>query len=624
MAKGLTAFLAICILAMAFLPGVSAASEDVAADRLLIDHGNGDIAWYDIVPGDTYREVLQLSVPDLNIIYSQSEEDTVVVSVDGMGNTGLCSWRLYLWDEVVWNVQPMDADMPYDSGCFALGFYPEDSIVPAANPDYPTVWTSYRGDSSSSGISDSYGPDTVAKPLEWYNTYAGAVDCSILYADGMIYHTVSGLYGSVGMDSLAWLYCLDPVNKEVAWSVSYSDSGNIEIVTPVIIGDMIVLFSGNWHIYCFDRLTGEPLAEMVPTGTQPDKCNKVRTTEYDTYRTDPTVSYDRVHVSAGPTNAVYDSGALYFGTSDGVMRCYTIDREHGFTKVWETTPDDDVRGCFYFYPPCITYSDGKRVLLHGNYTGNLICADASTGEILWSKGITDSKGNKAGAVTSISVCEGERVLICFSDGGMSASSGGMALISLDGGIIWENDYLGSKPAVYGDRAYVYISYTHNGADTIRDHDTGRDVELVSGYYSLWVDDCSLCWVQDTEAVCGGGITYCDGRVYGMDYSPGSEGSLGGWVWCLDADTGDVVWKAKVTPYAGTAYSMCTPTVVDGKVIVGNDYGAIYIISEIPGVERSTSERIDYDSQGLTHWSWLLIFAVSALIAVTAFVLYRRA
>ena len=207
---------------------------------------------------------------------------------------------------------------------------------------------------------------------------------------------------------------------------------------------------------------------------------------------------------------------------------------------------------------------------------------------------------------------------------MKASSGGMALISLDGEVIWENDYLGSKPAVYGDRAYVYISYTHNGADTIRDHDTGRDVELVSGYYSLWVDDCSLCWVQDTEAVCGGGITYCDGRIYGMDYSPGSEGSLGGWVWCLDSDTGDVVWKAKVTPYAGTAYSMCTPTVVDGKVIVGNDYGAIYVISETPGVERSSSERIDYDSQGLTHWSWLLIFAVSALIAVTAFVLYRRA
>lgn len=623
MAKELIPLLLACALLAISLPALSAdpAGEK---DRMLIDYGNGDTEWHDIVPGSTFREALSSSAPSLDVEFSSSGEDTTVTSIGGVGDAdGRCSWRLYLWNEVVWEVQPMDMDMPYSSGCFALGYYPTDSIAPAANPDFPTVWTSYRGDSRSSGISDSYGPDTVAKPLEWYNTYAGAVDCSILYADGLIYHTVSGLYGSVGMDSLAWLYCLDPVNKEVAWSVSYSDSGNIEIVTPVIVGDMIVLFSGNWHIYCFDRLTGEPLAEMVPVGMQPDKCSRVRTTEYETYRTDDPVAQDRTHVVAGPTNAVYDSGALYFGTSDGVMRCYSIDRDHGFTKIWETIPDDSVRGCFYFYPPCVTSSDGRRVVLHGNYSGHLICADADDGGILWTAEITDSKGNRAGAVTSITVCKGERALICFSDGGMSASSGGMALITMNGSIVWEKDYLGSKPAVYGDRAFVYISYTQNGSPTIRDHDTGRDVDLVSGYYSIWVDDCSLCWVQDTEALCGGGITYCDGRIYGMDYSPGSEGSLGGWVWCIDSDTGDVVWKAKAIPFAGAAYSMCTPTVVDGKVLVGNDYGAIYVISETPGIERSSSDRIGYSSQGLAHWSWLLAISAAVLTGATAFMMYRR-
>ncbi len=624
MAKGLIPILLAGALLAICLADLSAEGSD-GPDRLLIDYGNGSTSWYDIVPGSTYLDVLGNSVDDVAIEYSVTGEDTVIASVNGIGGSDvLCSWRLYLWNEVVWEVQPMDVDTPYSTGCFAIGYYPEDSIAPVANPDYPTTWTSYRGDSSSSGISGSFGPDRVAKPLEWYNTYAGAVDSTILYADGLVYHTVAGLYGSVGMDSMAWLYCLDPVNKEVAWSVSYSDSGNIEIVTPVIVGDMIVLFSGNWHIYCFDRLTGEPLAEMVPAGKQPDKCSRARTTEYDTYRDHPSVAYDRTHVVAGPTNAVYDAGALYFGTSDGVMRCYSIDREHGFTKVWESIPDDEVRGCFYFHPPCIVVHDGKRLVLHGNYSGYLLCADASTGELLWAKEITDSKGNRAGAVTSINVCENERMLVCFSDGGMTASSGGMVLITMDGSVIWEKDYLGSKPAVFGKRAYVYISYTHNGSPTITDHDTGKEVDLVSGYYSLWLDDCSRCWVQDTEAQCGGGITYCDGRIYGMDYSPGSEGALGGWVWCIDSDTGDIVWKAKAVPYAGAAYSMCTPTVVDGKVMVGNDYGAVYIISETSGTDRASSDRIGYQSRGLAHWSWILIIAATVAVSATTFLAYRRA
>lgn len=626
MAKGLIVLLAILLAVTLLIPDLSADSTD-DIDRFLVDYGNGSTQWYDVIPGETYGETMVLSASDIEIVIVDEEEDSIVESVNGTDTIRIgdmeCSWRIYLWDEVSWTSLPMDAGLPYQGGSIALAYYPDDSIVPVANPDYPTTWTQYRGDSSSSGISDSYGPDTVAKPLEWYQTYAGAVDSSILYADGLIYHTVSGLYGSVGMDSMAWLFCLDPVNKEVAWSVSYSDSANIEIVTPVIVSDMIVLFSGNWHVYCLDRYTGEPLAEMVPAGSTPDMCSRARTLEYDTYRSDPSVVYDRTHVVAGPTNAVYDSGALYFGTSDGVMRCYSIDRDNGFKRLWENIPDDDSRGCFYFYPPCVTESDGRKIVMQGNCSGHLLCVDACTGEPIWSKEIQDSGGNRAGAVTSIAVCDNDRAIVCFSDGGMTASSGGMTLIGMDGGTLWEYDYLGSKPAVYGDRAYVYISYTHNGSPTIRDHDSGRDVDLVSGYYSLWVDDCSRCWVQDTEAACGGGVTYCDSRIYGMDYSPGSEGSLGGWVWCIDADTGDVVWKAKVIPYAGAAYSMCTPTVVDGKVIVGNDYGAIYIISETPGIDRSSSEQIDYASEGIAHWSWLLLIAASVSIGAVSFILYRR-
>lgn len=634
MAKRLIAITLILILFVSAVPAYS--DGETSEGKLLVDYGNGDTYWY-AIPADvsTVKDAITrtLDANGISYTFADTEIGPVTDSVNGISSVTIgsssaskqkCEWRLYSWNGVVWETEPGNVDKEYLGSDLALGYYPMDTIAPASNPDYETVWSSYRGNSSSDGVSTSYGPDSVAKPLEWYNTYAGAVDCTILYADGLLYHTVSGVYGSVGMDSLAWLYCLDTVNKEVAWSLSYSNSGNIEIVTPVIVGDMIILFSGNWHVYCLDRFTGEALAELVPEGTEPDKCSRLKVTEYKTYRNDSPVVTDRTHVSAGPTNAVYDSGALYFGTSDGVMRCYSVDRDNGFTELWTNIPDDGERGCFYYYPPCITESDGKKVVLHGNCAGSLICCDAATGEKIWSVKMTDSAGNNVGAVTSISVCSGNRAIVCFTDGGMTAGSGGILLIDIsDGSTVWKKYYLGNKPVVYGDRFYIYISYTTGGTHTITDHDTGAEKELVSGYYSLWVDDCSLCWVQDTEAVCGGGTVYCDGRIYGMDYSPGSEGSLGGWVWCMDSDTGTVVWKAKVSPYGGAAYSMCTPTVVDGKVIVGNDYGAVYIISETPGIERGSSSQINYESQGLAHWSWLALAGVTALVSLIAVVLYRR-
>ena len=92
---------------------------------------------------------------------------------------------------------------------------------------------------------------------------------------------------------------------------------------------------------------------------------------------------------------------------------------------------------------------------------------------------------------------------------------------------------------------------------------------------------------------------------------------------LDADTGSVVWRCKVSPYNGNAYSMVCPTVVDGKVLVGNDYGAIYVISDISGNERTSSDEIDYQSKGLAHPSWIITFiAVAAAIAV-AVIVYRH-
>lgn len=592
-------------------------SEDVTPE-LLLDMGNGHTEWVTIVSGHTIEDMLSATLGS-RISFVDSSGERNVLSVDGVTEvtigTGyiqqVCSWRIYSWNGVEWEFLTTDVSDRFISNHLALGYYPNDLTTPVSNPEYRGVWTSYRGDSSSSGVSSSTGPSHVATPLEWYNTYAGAVDSSILYADGMIYHTVAGKYGAVGMDSLAKICCLDPVNQEVLWSRTYSSSSNIEITTPVIVGDMILVSSGTWHIYCLDRFTGDPLFELMPNDSeQGDMCKGSKVTKYIKRMDDASVTNDRIHSNAGITNMVYDSGVLYFGTSDGLLRCFSVDRENGFKEIWNFKPDNDYRGCFYYHPPVVSDLDGKKYIMIGNYGGGLICVDGVSGTEVWHQLVTSTEGKTVGQVSSISICSGGKALVCYSGGEMSSVGGGIMLVDITtGDILWQQDIRCGKTVAYGDRFYCYISALPN--QKIRDRNTGQEVDLVNGYYSLWVNDGSMQWCYPTDALSIGGVTYCDGHIYGMDYSPGTEGATGGQVWCLDSDTGNIVWKTKVSPYNGNAYSMCAPTVVDGMVLVGNDYGAIYVLSEKSNDQRGRTANISYESIGLAHWSWIATFVLVA-------------
>ncbi len=632
MAKRLTVLIPVLILLLAIPASVGCSTaenqDSETTPELLLDMGNGHTEWVPIVKGYSIEDTLSATLGS-RIAFGDVDNERRVLSVDnvknitiGTGNyTQDCYWRIYSWNSVEWEFLTSDVSERYISTYLALAYYPNDLTTPVSNPEYRGVWTSYRGDSSSSGISTSTGPSRVATPLEWYNSYAGAVDASILYADGMIYHTVAGKYGAVGMDSLAKICCLDPVNQEVLWSRTYSSSSNIEITTPVIIGNMILVSSGNWHIYCLDRFTGEPLFELMPNDSTGDMCKGSKITTYIKRMDDGSVTNDRIHSNAGITNMVYDSGALYFGTSDGLLRCFSIDRENGFKEIWNFKPDNSYRGCFYYYPPVVSDFEGKKYVMIGNYGGGLICVDGTSGQEVWHQTVTDTEDRKVGQVSSIVTCSNGQALVCYSGGEMSSTGGGIMLIDItNGSILWKQDIRCGKPVAYQDRFYCYITARTN--QKIKDRTTGQEIDLVNGYYSLWINDGSVQWSYPTDALSIGGVTYCDGKLYSMDYSPGTEGVTGGQVWCLDSDTGSVVWKVKVSPYNGNAYSMCAPTVVDGKVIVGNDYGAIYILSENSYDQNGRTANINYESVGLAHWSWIATFALVGIALVVSVWRYR--
>ncbi|NLL94179.1 MAG: PQQ-binding-like beta-propeller repeat protein [Thermoplasmatales archaeon] len=629
MAKVRPALPVVAVALLVALPALADGGTE-AGDGLLVDFGNGRVEWHGISHGADIESTLTSSLPAGYVEFADIGGERRIASVDGQSAVTLgtgasrqtCEWRVYSWNTVEWEFLTMDVSGRHGGAPLAIGFYPNDTLKPASNPDYREVWISYRGDSASSGVSGSFGPASVATPLEWYNAYAGAVVSTVLYADGMIYHVTAGKYGSVGMDALARVNCLDPVNKTVLWTVTYSDSGNTEVTTPVIIGDLIVVTSGNWHIYCLDRFTGEAVAELAPVGEEGHMCGGSKLTMYIPRKDDPSVSSSRFHLEAGFTNAVYDSGALYFCTSDGLLRCFSVDREKGFREIWSHPPISAHRGNFYYHPPAVGEYGGIRFVMAGNYGGGLVCKDAATGEDIWSMAVENKAGERVGQVSSISLCDGGRAIVCYSGGEMSSAGGGLMLIDVaDGGIIWQKELRCSKTTVVGDRFYAYVS--SSAGETVRDHRTGLEVSPEPGYHSFWVDDCSMFWSTATDALSVGGQTYCDGKLYSIDYSPGTQGAYGGWVWCIDSDTGNVDWKARVSPFSGNAYSMCCPTVVDGKVLVGNDYGAVYVLSETPGVAREASLERKYVSEGLAHWSWGAMFALCAAVALVAVYVYRK-
>ena len=629
-----TPVLVIAMMLICAVPVVCAdAEEEVqdAPDELLVDYGNGAFDWYVIPAGmDSYRQVFD-AVLGPAVVYDGSRVlgvgDVAEVTIGENYNQQTCSWRIYWWNSVEWEFLTQDADERYVDGHIALGFYPVDSVRPVSNPEYREVWTCFQGDSASSGVSRSFGPEKVATPLEWAMTYPGPVDSNILYADGMIYHTVAGKYGAVGMDALAWVKCLDPVNKKVMWSQPFSRSDRIEITTPVIVGDMLIVTSGNWHVYCLDRFTGEPIAELAPVGEEGDMCSGSKLASYIPRKDDSFANKDKDLIESGVSNAVYENGILYLCTSDGYVRSFSVDRENGFQSIWARCPSPEHRGTFYFQPPVLGDSGGTRCVLSGNYVGSLFCIRADTGAEIWTRSVEDTGGNRVGAISSISMCSGDRALVTYSNGKMNSSSGGVLMLDMsDGSTIWQHDFLCGSPTVHGDKFYVYL--TARSGDEVTDSQSGKKVPLRTGYCAFWLqdpelNDCTLLWNRPTDALCKGGMTYCNGNLYSMDYSPGTEGATGGNVWSLEADTGEIAWRVAVSPYNGNAYSMCAPTVVDGKVIVGNDYGAVYVLSEMSGSENGLTADIDYQSQGLRHWSWVLTFIIIAATLLAAVVLYTR-
>lgn len=619
--------LIVVIVPIVAVPVQAEGDSDSTGGSMLIDMGNGITYWTDLEGSSgTYSSIAGDVASELGLGFSMT--GNAVVTIGEMTNHTVgdqeCRWVPFEWDGSTWTASE---DKEYSGGSFAWGFYPDPSITPVETPDDPTAWTQHRGDSSSSGNSDSFGTTDAKSPMEWYRTYtSGYVDSAIIVAGDHLYHTTGGAYGNSGADGNPWVYCLDRLTGDVVWSFMMSKGQGYEVTSPLVVGDMLIVTATNWNVYCFDRFTGEVLDTLT---LEPDF----------PYDENMDVAWDGRTFFTGGTTPVYDSGAVYFGTADGHVLAYTVSRSDGFTPLWDYDPDDTysngeysgVKGCFYYHAPVIADVDGTRMLFAGSYEGYVYALDASTGEEVWVQRMIDlgednipHKGTP-GSAASISATQDGRLVIGCTDGGMTSQDGYTVCVDAATGKgpdgsdwYWKLDVLMGGPVIDGDSIYAYMQPSVNGARTLTSVD-GSEMDLIQAAYRLDLDG-KVEWVSKEYNWIKSALTLADGVVYMVDYSAGAYWPNGGGVTAISAEDGSEIWRLKLSPSSKDNYSMVAATVIDGKVYVGNDYGAVYCISEIAGPQVDDKGEIVLEN-GFHHWSWYALILVVVLCLAMLWRLY---
>jgi iron complex transport system permease protein len=529
-------------------------------------------------------------------------------------------WKIYSWEGGEWKYKTSDPTQPA-SGIFAAGLFADESMVPSATPDSPTVWTQLGGSSGSYSISPSYGPASPALPVEWYRTYTtGYVDSGLVVAGDLLYHTTGGTYGATGSDADPWIYCLNRNTGDILWKYHGVYGSGYEVTTPLIVDGFLIVTTTNGDLYVFDRFNGDVLDKVsIPYEPPIDGNGNI-------------VWEGRIFVTGG-TTPVYDSGGIFFGSADGRVYCYSVSVSGELEQVWCYDPPatgskgdyTGTKGCFYYHAPTIAEIDGKRMLFIGSYEGYVHALDITTGKAVWVKRAIDmSDDNRCvpgtpGSAAGMSVTpDGSMLLVSCTDGGLFTLYG--YLLALDpktgetltfsSGSEWKLEGLFTSPVMTEDGFFTYVTPVSAGDNQMMNTD-GSVISTSNAVYRFDYDG-RVEWVSKDYQLIKAPLTLADGVLYGMDYSAGVFWPTGGGLTAISAEDGSELWRVLLSPYTADSYSMVQPTVIDGKIYAGNDFGAVYCLSTTAGAGTEEEQVQALQTEGFHHWSWALVAAIIVL------------
>jgi len=410
---------------------------DSPSDKILFDMGNGETNWYDINGTGTIDDVLRKAAEDNGLVYGSSSGKITLngltekviggasaggsLSVPGTtGKKVTAKWVPFIWDSSGKWEKISNISSEYEGGSLALGFY-ADGQVPTETPDHPISWTMIRGDAHQTGAIDSIIPEAKAE-LKWVSEIKNkGVYAAVLYAQDHVYVK----HGASSPPAISSFVCYD-MDGEMVWRFDHSSVMYFEVASAVIIGEYIYVPTSHGYIFKIPLFAGP--------GVNNENVTTFGNTQYGSLDIEnkqgaipsETAPLTGMKFNNGPGSLVYDSGAIYLGSCNGMLYCFDLD----LNLIWSR----QLGGCAYFFSHTV-YDD---YLFAGVLNGKLYAVDKTNGRMIdeilvYTRTIS---GREYGSVQQVSVFkeDGKYVLMFgVSDGrGLNSMVGGIGIYEFDG------------------------------------------------------------------------------------------------------------------------------------------------------------------------------------------------
>jgi outer membrane protein assembly factor BamB len=407
---------------MAAMPSVSADSSITAT--VLIDFGNGKIAWADVD--------IQPGMNALNLTTKAAEQLGLSIDATGgfvsmIGNYS-GNWPNEIWNFFVWNSTTTVWDMPWTGagdvpaeGLTAIAWeyaaYRDTTLyvppyAPLATPDHKYPWASFRHDNLNTGSQLAFAPNNLT--LKWaVDLENGAIDTPVIVANGFEYVITGGKmnWTTYEYDTNSSIFCLNGTGGTV-W---HADIGTgYQVGAPLVYAGMVIVPSANGKVFAFNAKNGSELWS------------------FDTY------SAGSYGVTSSPIAYL---GKIIVATGNG--KVFSLN-ENG-TQAWNRT----VASVIYSSSPAVA----NQVIYIGADDGKLHAIAANGSSELWSAPI----GSK---VRGSPILMDDMIVVTYVNN--SPAGGGLAAIGYDGTMKWQTA-TSASPASAALTSEGFVSVIPTGA-----------------------------------------------------------------------------------------------------------------------------------------------------------------
>lgn len=340
--------------------------------------------------------------------------------------------------------------------------------------------------------------------------------------------------------------------SNLAWKTSLPGAGSS---SPIVLGDKIYLtsYSGygvdadspgemselKRHVLCLDRASGKVLWDKAFKSAGRESSYRGRLTDHGYATSTPTTDGKHLYVFMGRSGV------------------YCLDLKGN--KVWHKSVGDGTAGWGSSNSP-VLYKN--LVIINASIESRTVYAlDKTTGKEVWKlEGI-----RKCWSTPLVVKLDEHDELVLSTPGGRGRGSAGkiLGLNPETGKQLWScegipDGYVCPTPIVHDGIIYV-IGGRSNTAIAIRAGGKGD----VTKTHRLWMTKH------------GSNVSspvYHDGHIYWMHEKRGTA-------YCLDAKTGKVVYRERLSPRPGTVYS--SVTVADGKIYCLTKHNGTFVIAAKP-------------------------------------------